>query len=153
MSDAAEKECPLKSSMPHFLLMVLMAILGITGLYYLSPWVSLAYIVYFVVFIFVIMPVKMCQNCYYRTKGTIDEWKEKYSADHVQCTKTWGLGMFIVWLVPIAGIIISFFKNFSYIAVICLVGFVVALIASNKHLEKAICTTCELYEACPLRQR
>lgn len=153
MSNTKEIECPVTSSKPHFLLMIVMAILGVVGLYFLHPWISLVYIAYFVVYIFVIMPVKMCPNCYYRTKGSINKWKEKYSENHVQCVKIWGLGMFIVWLVPIAGIIISFFMKFSYIAVICLIGFVIALVVSNKHLEKAICTTCELYEACPLRQK
>jgi hypothetical protein len=150
MSD--EKKCPVAASKSRFMLNLLMVALGAAGLYFLSIWASVAYIVLFFVFFFVIMPLKACQHCYYKVDATVEEWKEEHLRLHADCMKTWGSAIFLIWIVPIVGIVVSFFMNFSYVAVICLIGFVAILSYSSVHLRKYVCSHCAIVEVCPLRQ-
>lgn len=146
-----KKECPATGSTSHFLLNLAMIALGAAGLYFLSAWVAVAYVAFFFVYFFVIMPVKACQYCYYRTDVTLEEWKDKYVDLHATSMKMWGSGIFIIWSVPVIGILISFLLNFSPVAVLCLAGFIVLLIVSNKHLRQQICSQCAILEVCPIR--
>lgn len=147
------KKCPATTSRSRFLLNVVMVALGAVGLYYLSMWVSLAYIAGFVLFFFVVMPLKACQYCYFRTDEPLEEWKEKYLQPHSESMKKWGSAIFLIWGVPIAGIVISFFFNFSVVALVCLIGFVALLSVSSMHLNRSICAQCAILDVCPLKHR
>ncbi len=150
MSD--KKKCPATASKSRFFLNLIMVAFGAVGLYYLSIWASVAYILLFLVVFFVVMPMRMCQYCYYKVDSSLEEWKEEYLQQHADCVKKWGSAIFLIWGVPIVGIIASFFTNFSPVAVVCLVGFVALLSVLPMHLRKTICAFCEILEVCPLRQ-
>lgn len=126
---------------------------GAVGLSYLNVWVSVAFIVLFVAYFFVIMPLTLCKYCYFKTDADLKEWEEKYLQLHTKAMKKWGMGIFIVWLVPVIGIVVSFFVNFSVVAVICLVGFVAFLLWLPRQLSQTICSHCAIVEMCPLRQQ
>ena len=148
----SNRKCPAATSRSRFLLNVVMVALGAVGLYYLSIWVSLAYIAGFVLFFFVVMPLKACQYCYFRTDEPLEEWKEKNLQMHAESMKKWGSAIFLIWGVPIAGIVISFFFNFSAIALVCLIGFVALLSVSSMQLNRSICAQCAILDVCPLKR-
>lgn len=147
-----EKKCPATTSKSRFGLNLLMVVLGAVGLYFLSIWISVAYVVGFFAFFFVVMPFTVCRYCYFRVDADIEEWKEKYLQSHTDCMKKWGTGIFLIWLVPIIGIVASFFVNFSLIAVVCLVGVIALLSVLPMHLSRTICAHCEILEVCPLKK-
>ena len=149
----SNKKCPATASKSRLLLNLIMVALGAVGLYFLSIWVSLAYIVGFFLFFFVIMPLKACQYCYFRKDTPLEEWKEKYLQSHAEAMKKWGSVIFLIWGVPIAGIVISFFFNFAVIAVVCLVGVIALLFALSIHLNRSICSHCAIVDVCPLKRR
>lgn len=130
-----------------------MVVCGSLGLSYLSIWASVAFIVLFLAYFFVIMPSTLCKYCYFRTDCDLKEWEEQYLAVHTEAMKKWGMGIFVVWLVPVIGIVVSFFVNFSVVAVICLVGFVASLLWLPRQLSQDICSHCALVDMCPLRQQ
>lgn len=150
MSD--EKKCPATASQSRFGLNLIMVAFGAVGLFYLSIWASAGYIVLFFVVFFVVMPLRMCQYCYYKRDTPLEEWKEEYLQQHADCMKKWGSAIFLIWGVPIVGIVASFFVNFSLVAVVCLIGFVALLSLSSRQLRKTVCAHCEILEVCPLRQ-
>lgn len=150
---SSKYECPATASKSRFGLNLVMIVLGAVGLYFLSIWIAALYVVFFLVYFFVIMPVKACRYCYYRSGDiTLEEWKEKYLDLHANCMKMWGVGIFVIWGAPIVGILISFYTNFSIVALLCLIGFVILLFVSNRHLRESICSQCAMLEVCPIRR-
>ncbi|MBY8985403.1 MAG: hypothetical protein KGD65_10065 [Candidatus Lokiarchaeota archaeon] len=109
------------------------------------------------------MPVVHCQYCYYKIKDTTvdnttgkpiaklmpkEQWKETCLQKHVDCGKKWGNNFFIVWFFPIILIIISFFLNFSIVALISLIGFIVVLAVMLIHVKLKVCPTCAIVDEC-----
>ncbi len=148
-----EKKCSAAASKLRFGLNLIMVVLGAAGLYFLNIWVSVAYVVWFFLFFFVIMPFVVCRYCYFRVDATIEEWKEKYLQLHADCMKKWGAAIFLVWAIPIIGILVSLFLNFSAIALLCLVGFVIMVVINAATLSRTICVHCSIYDVCPLKSR
>ena len=154
-------KCPFyKSGFQWVLRLVLMG-LGTVGLYFFNLWVAVAYLIYYILFFFLLMPLKHCQYCYYRVKETTteggktiakllpkDKWKECYLKKHVECGKKWGFTFIILWFLPIVLIIISFFLNFSIFALMSLIGFIVVLALSLIHMRWKVCPTCAIMEEC-----
>jgi hypothetical protein len=106
-----KKECPGTGSTSHFILNLAMIALGAAGLYFLNIWIAVAYVAFFFVYFFVIMPVKACQYCYYRTDVPLEEWKDKYLDVHATSMKMWGSGIFIIWLTPI----IQYLRKYTFL--------------------------------------
>jgi len=113
--------------------------LGTVGLYFLHVWVAVGYLIYSFGFYLWLTPVKHCKYCYYQVKETsidsktrkpigkllsLDEWKESYFPKHVACGKKWGVTFFILWVLPMVLIGISFFWSFSIYALIALLGYI-----------------------------
>ena len=157
------EKCPYTKSVLQWALRLGMMVLGTVGLLYLHLWVAVGYLVYSLVFIFLAMPMKHCQYCYYKVKETstdrktgksverrvsLKKWRESYLEKHVACGKRWGFTFFILFFLPIALIGVSFFLNFSMCAVICLVGFIGLLAAMLLYTRRRICPICAIKEEC-----
>ena len=158
-----KQKCPFRNSIFQVVLRLGLMILGTVGLYFLNLWIAVVYLIYYVVFFFLLMPLKHCQYCYYKVKETrIDEksgkttkellskeeWKECCLENHVDYAKKWGFNFFILWVLPIVLIIISFFLNFSIYALLSLIGFIVVLVLSLIHMRWKVCLTCAIVEEC-----
>lgn len=161
-----EEDCPYNSSIPQLILSLGMMLLGVGGLFFFNLWVATAYLVIFFLYFFMIIPLKACQYCYYNITETvinrqqgkiikkqlpIEDWKEKYLQKHKDCWKKWGIGIFVLWLMPIVGLTISFFVSFSVICLICLIGFVSVLIVSQIYRNRKICPACAICDVCPFK--
>ena len=148
------KKCPLHKDALQMVLNLLMLTFGTLGLYYLHLWFAISYLIYFVLFFFILMPVKACQYCYFNSKGlTIDQWKKDYLDLHEANWKKYGLGLFALWLLPIIGIITSFFIEFEVNALVALGLFIVMLIASQVNMRKNLCPNCEMLPYCSLHKK
>ena len=158
-----KQKCPFNNSVFQVVLRLSTMVLGTVGLYFLNIWVAVVYLIYYVVFFFLAMPLKHCQYCYYKVKETTidkktgktigkllskEDWKECYLQKHVECGKRWGFNFFILWFLPIVLIIISFFLNFSISALLSLIGFIVVLAVSLIHMKLKVCPTCAIMEEC-----
>ena len=154
-------KCPFYKSGFQWVLRLVLMVLGTVGLYFLNIWVAVAYLIYYIVFFFLLMPLKHCQYCYYRVKETTKEkgktvkkllpkekWKEGYLTKHVKCGKKWGFSFIILWVLPIVLIIISFFLIFSIFALMSLIGFIIVLALSLIHMRWKVCLTCAIMEEC-----
>ena len=148
-----EKKCPASASKTRLLLTVIMVAVGAVGLYFLSLWASVAYLVWFFAFFFVVMPLTMCRNCYYRMNIDLEEWKKEYLSLHADCMKKWGITMFSIWVIPIVGIFIALYQKFSVIALVCLIIFVIMVVVHSMTLSRTICVHCDLLDVCPLKSR
>jgi membrane protein YdbS with pleckstrin-like domain len=155
--------CPFYKSALLMVLTLILIALGAIGIYYLNLWAALVYLIYSTVFYLVAMPLWHCQYCYYKVKETtkernsgetiekllpLDQWKESYLEKHIGCAKKWGYNFFIIWLIPIVLIVISFFLNFSIVALISLIGFVAVLGGIYGYMRRKICTKCAIMEEC-----
>ena len=119
-----EQKCPYNKPVIQWVFRFALMALGIVGLLFLNVWVAVVYLIYYVVFFFLAMPLKHCQYCYYKIKETtidrkngktivkllpIDKWKESYLKKHVNYGKKWGFNFFILWFLPIFLIVIRSF--------------------------------------------
>jgi hypothetical protein len=148
------KNCPIHKNPTQLVLNLLMAAFGTLGLYYINLWLAISYLIFFVLFFFVIMPVKACQYCYFHIKElTLEQWKEEYLELHEANWKKYGLGLFALWLIPIIGISISFFLEFEILALLGLIAFLAALISLQVNMRKNICPDCEMLPYCSLHSK
>ncbi len=143
--------------------MLVLIALGTLGIYFLSLWIAVAYLIYSILWYFFIMPIKHCQYCYYRVKETtidrkkgkpiekllpLDKWRESYLPKHVGWEKKITFFLAIIWLLPILLIVISFFLKFSIFALISLIGFIAVLAGNFFYMLRKVCTTCAIQKEC-----
>jgi hypothetical protein len=108
------------------------------------------------------MPLTICKYCYFKVKDTtidkeqvktteklpsIEKWRKTLLHMHVG-QKNWVWLMLLIWLLPIVLIIISFFTNFSYLAIISLVVFFASLVGNYLHMVRIKCPSCAIREEC-----
>ena len=156
------QKCPYHKSVLVWIFRLGQMALGTIGLIYLNRWVAALYLLYSVVFTFWAYPVKHCKNCYYNVTTAdkkngktimrllpVDEWNKLYLKKHVHRGKKLfpPLG-FILWFLPIILIGISFFLNFSIIALFSLIGFIVMLASMLLYVRWKVCPTCAIMEEC-----
>lgn len=155
--------CPYNKSVLAQTSRIGVMILGTVGLYFLNLWVAVGYLIYSVVFNYVVWPKKSCQYCYYKVIGTsietekgktikrllpLEEWKTNYLSKHVASGKAYEKNLFILWLGPFVLIIVSFFLNFSIIALLSLLGFIGLLAVLGINMKSKVCSTCAFKEEC-----
>ncbi len=156
-------KCPYYTSLLVFILTLALIALGTVGLYFLNFWVAVGYVIYSLVYIFIAMPIKHCQYCYYKVQDptidsktgkpigkllSLDKYHESFFPKHVICAKKWAYNLFIIWFLPIVLIVISFFLNYSLIALIALIGFIIVLAVQLIYTRQKVCTTCAIQEEC-----
>ena len=158
------QKCPYNKSILLWVFRLGMMVLGTVGLIFLNIWVAVIYLLYSVIFTFWVMPVIHCRYCYYNVKETtadnkngntiekllpVDEWKESYLKKHVDCAKkSYPPINILQWFLPIVLISISFFLNFSLIALLSLIGFIVLLGIMLLYTRWKVCPTCALVDEC-----
>jgi len=154
-------KCPFYKPVALLIILVLIA-LGTWGIYFLNLWVAVGYLIYSILYYFVVMPLTICKYCYFKvTETIIDEEKEKttnkllsvdnWTKSHLHMhvgQKNWVMLMIIVWFLPIFLIIISFFRDFSPIAIIPLVSFIGVLVGNFFYMLRVKCPTCPIREQC-----
>jgi len=153
--------CPFYKPINLLIILVKIA-LGTWGIYYLNPWVAVGYAIFSIMFFFLLMPLTICKYCYFKIKEitkdketgkaiekllSVDKWSKSHLHKHVG-QKNWVWPMFIIWFLPVVLIIVSFFRNFSYIAIIPLVGFIVVLVGYIFYMLKVKCPSCPIREEC-----
>ena len=153
-----KQKCPFNTSAFQIVLRLVLMAVGTVGLIFFNVWVAIAYLIYYVAFFFLLMPLKHCQYCYYKEKEItidgkegllpLDKWKESYLKKHVACGKKWEFNFFILWLLPIVLISISLFLSFSIFALIFLIGFIVVLATMLSHMKLKVCPTCAIVAEC-----
>ena len=104
----------------------------------------------------------MCKHCYFKkivistdeeTGQTIKElmpvkkWGETLLHLHVG-QKHWAGVMFLIWFLPVVLIIVSFFRNFNYLAIIALISFIATIVGNYFFMIKVKCPTCPIQEEC-----
>ena len=148
------KKCPLHTNTMQRILNPLLIIFGTLGLYYLNLWFAIFYLLISVVFFMIIMPTKACQYCYFNSEGiTLDQWKKEYAKLHEANWKKFGLGLFTVWLLPVIGIIISFFLEFEILALVTLILYISIFTVSQINFKKKVCPKCEMLPICPMHNK
>ena len=155
-------KCPFYQPLPLLFILGQTA-LGTMGIYFLNLWAAVAYLIYAVSWYFLVQPIVHCQYCYYKSKETTvdsstgksieklltkEQWKELCFQKHVECAKKWSANMMISWFLPIILIVISFFLNFSVVALIFLIGFVGVMATGLAHMRWKVCPTCAIMEEC-----
>ncbi len=154
-------KCPFFKPVPLFIILVLIA-LGTWGIYFLNLWAAVGYLIYSILFYFLVMPLTICKYCYFKVTQTsideekgkttkkllsIDKWSKSHLHKHVG-QKNWVIPMMVVWFLPIVLIVISFFRDFSYIAIIPLVGFIGVLVGNFFYMLRVKCPSCPIQEQC-----
>ncbi|UCG00812.1 MAG: hypothetical protein JSW11_14480 [Candidatus Heimdallarchaeota archaeon] len=157
-------KCPYNDSVVILISRLGVIVLGTLGLSFLNVLVAGIYLLYSVIYNILIWPIIHCQYCYYKVKGPaadsenggvtfdllpLEEWKESYLHRHVTCGKKWGTpNLVILWLGPILLIPISFFVNFSVIALLSLISFIGFLAIFGIYMRKRVCLKCAFMEEC-----
>ncbi len=156
-------KCPYYTSIINIGFVIALITLGTVGLLFLNLWVAVGYVIFSTLFYFLLMPLWHCQYCYYKVKDTStestkentveklmakDKWVETCLQKHVECGKKWSFSFVIILLLPIIGIIISFFLNFSIFALLSLICFVVIIALMAVYLKQKLCPKCAIMEEC-----
>ena len=154
-------KCPFYEIVPLLIILVLIA-LGTWGAYYLNLWAAAGYLIFSLLFYFLVMPLTICKYCYFKVTETttneetgkttkklltIDKWSKSHLHKHVG-QKNWVWPMFIIWFSPVVLLVISFFRNFDYLAIIALVGFIVVVVGNFFYMLKVKCPTCPIQKEC-----
>ena len=154
-------KCPFYKTVNVMIILVLIAI-GTWGTYYFHFWAAIGYLIYSLVFYFLVMPLTMCRYCFFKVTETAvdkekgkatkkllskEEWSKSHLPKHVG-QKHWVWFMFMIWLAPIVLIIISFFRNFNYLAIIALIIFIAVLVGNFFYMIKIKCPNCPIQEEC-----
>ena len=154
-------KCPFYKPINLLIILVKIA-LGTWGIYYLNLWAAVGYLIFSILFFFLIMPLTMCKHCYFKviesstdektgkiTKKLmdVDVWGKTLLHKHAG-QGYWSWAMFIIWISPVVLIIISFFRNYNYLAIIALVGFILAVVGNFFYMLKVKCPSCPIREYC-----
>ena len=154
-------KCPFYKPINLLIILVKIA-LGTWGIYYLNLWAAVGYLIFSILFFFLIMPLTICKYCYFKVKETtedketgktiekllsVDKWSKSHLHKHVG-QKNWVWPMFIIWFLPIVLIIIALVRDFNYLPLIALIGFVVVLVGYIFYMLKVKCPTCPIREEC-----
>ena len=155
--------CPFYCSALHIFLMMILIALATVGIYFLNIWLAVACLIYSVFWYFLFMPIIHCRYCYYEVKDNItdpknkqamvkltslDKWRKSYLSKHVACGKKYGFNFFISWFLPIILIGISLFLEFSTLALISLIGFIVVMALMLIHMRWIVCPKCAIVKEC-----
>ena len=155
-------KCPFYGKPVSVLIILVLIALGTWGIYYFSLRAAVGYSIYSVLFYFLVMPLTICKYCYFKAKETaidkekgkaiekllsVDKWSESYLHKHVG-QKHWTWLMALIWFLPIVLIVISFFRDFSYIALVPLIGFIVVVVGNVIHMLRKVCPTCAIKDEC-----
>ena len=154
-------KCPFYKPVPVLIILVLIA-LGTWGIYYLNLWATVGYLIFSLLFYFMIMPLTLCKFCYFKTKDTtldkengettekplsVVKWSESGLQKHVG-QKHWTWLMTTIWFLPVILIVVSFFIDFSYLALIALISFIAVVVGFVIYLMKVKCPSCPIQEEC-----
>ena len=149
-------KCPFYRSV-RLLIVLSMIVVGSWGISFLNMWVAVLYSVYSVLFFFLVLPLTICKCCYYKTKETaqtcekllsVDRWREFYLKKWVSQGEKVRFFMGIIWLLPMVLIFISFFLNFSVIALISFIGCIVVLGGNVIYMNQRVCPTRAIKDEC-----
>jgi hypothetical protein len=155
-------KCPFYGKPLSVLIILVLIALGTWGIYYLNLWAAVGYLVFSLLFYFLVMPFTMCKHCYFKVietsidEGTGKTTRKLMDADvwgktllHMHAgQKHWTWLMTAVWFLPIILIIVSFFMNFSYVALIALISFVAVVGGNFIYVLRVKCPTCAIREYC-----
>ena len=110
------------------------------------------YFIYSILIFFLILPLTICKYCFYKTKKSIqfsvDKWRELYLKNWISKGKMVRIFMGIIWLLPMVLIFISFFLNFSFFAIISLIGCIAVLGGNVIYMNNRVCPTCDINDEC-----
>ena len=135
----------------RLLIIFAMIIIGTWGISFLNIWTSVLYLIYSVLVFFLILPLTICKYCYYKTKSiqfSVDKWRELYLKKWISQGKIVRIFMGIIWLLPMVLIFISFFLNFSFFALLSLIGCIVVLGLNVIYMNHRVCSTCTIKNEC-----
>lgn len=155
--------CPFYNSIIAVLFILALISLGTLGIYYLNIWIAAGFFIYSITWYFIVMPFTLCKYCYFRLKEKsidhatgktfdkllpIEKWREINGIERHAGQKNWTYCMSIIWLLPIVLIVMSFFFNFSPIALIALVAFIGVLVGNYYYMQREKCPTCAIRDEC-----
>jgi len=135
----------------RLLIILAMITIGTWGISFLNIWLSVSYFLYSILVFGLILPLTICKYCYYKTKSlqfSVDKWRELFLKKWVSQGKIARIFMGIIWLLPIVLIFISFFLNFSVLALISIIGCIVVLRGNVIYMNQGVCPTCTIKDEC-----
>lgn len=119
------------------------------------PLISLLYIIFLIVMLLFVLRKHLCTNCYYYGKRCSTNWGKLSSFMFKEKSGNYELGIKlagIIWglatLIPVIGIIISLFLNFTIYKLVLMVLFIL-LTPINFLLHKNSCKRCKMIYICP----
>ena len=162
-------KCPFYKSAINVILILILITIGTLGLFFVNVWISFGYLLFSVFYFFFLFPVKHCQYCYYKVKGSplendtgepnrtlipIEQWKETHLHQHIACGKRWSTGLMIVILGPIGLIgiflVLNYLDNGNFLiyALFSLLGFCILLGIMFAYMLRKVCPTCAFQKEC-----
>ena len=132
---------------------------GFVGLYSLQIWgypaVAIAYALFIIIMLAVVLRKHLCTNCYYYGKRCNTGWGllssymfKKHSGNYEFGIKLANIVWGFVAIVPIVGMIISLLFNFSIIELF-LLGLFIILTCINLIIHQKACVRCKMKHTCP----
>ncbi len=136
----------------RLLIILTMIVIGSWGISFLNMWVAVSYTIYSILIFGLILPLTICKYCYYKTNKSlefsVEKWRELYLKKWVSQGKIARIFMGIIWLLPLALIFISFFLNFSFWALLSLIGCILVLGGNVVYMNQRVCPKCAINDEC-----
>lgn len=156
--------CPFYNSFVAVSIILVLIAFGTIGIYFLNRSLAIAYLVYSISWYFLAMPFVMCKYCYFNLKETtthqatgktvdvlmpIHRWREIDGiAKHASRGKKTTIFMAVIWLAPLVLISMSFFRGFSFFALLALIAFAIVLVGNYYYMLRVKCPTCAIKDEC-----
>ena len=144
-------KCPFYRPVRLLIILAMIAI-GTWGISFLNVWAAGSYFVYTIFVFFLILPLTICKYCFYKRKksiqSSVDNWREVCLKEWMSKGKMVRIFIGIIWLLPMVLTFISFFFNFSFFAIISLIGCIAVLGANVIYMNQRVCPTCAINNEC-----
>lgn len=131
-------------------------ILGTYILWGIKDILGLAYVIYSLIALTMILPLSRCAGCFYHGKACNTGWgkvaaylfpkgdESKYVTNY-----RYAIFLHLLWLIPLGGAFLLLLRNRNVLALSVFVGYVLILLLEKIILKKLACVRCHQREFCP----
>ena len=130
--------------------------LGIYILWGIRDFLGLAYIVYSLIALTLILPLSRCASCFYHGRACNTGWGRvaaylfpKGDESRFVVNYNYAIFLHLLWLVPLLASLIQLLRNRSLLALIIFAAYLLVLLMEKIILKKLACARCHQREFCP----
>ncbi len=140
----------------RWIVLAIAFILGIYILWGIKDVVGLAYVIYSLAALTLILPLSRCASCFYHGKACNTGWGKVAAylfpkGDESKYVDNYSYSIFLhlLWLIPLLGALFRLIRSRNVLTLSLFAGYVLVLLLEKIVLKKLGCVKCHQREFCP----